>query len=255
MDKELEAIVQRMMDAGEPDEKIDLVINNWDTRQIPHDANTSASDAPPANTSLAPGILTGAGMTVAGAGKAAPHIVKSIGSALQKPMAQKAVKHTLGLAGGAVGGSMGSALGGPVGGYIGVGTGGAVGYKAGKSVTGKMGSIGEMLSNAPAAAKYEPFWGDLGSSLKGTQLLGKGLRGFGKAAGPIGIGLTILDLINMGGPAILDALRERGQQFRTGDPNAPLGDLAPRPSQTASAAPDEEMLQQLLLRISPTASH
>jgi hypothetical protein len=255
-DQELEAVVQRMIDAGESEENIGRIVDNWDALQASKPAKEpaqrpveAASMTPPESAMgegaiASPGALTALGVGAGTAMRAAPAVLSKVGGMMEK--ANKVPK-ALGSALGASTGAMaGSAVLPGFGTYAGMGVGGQVGYEAAKKALPAVHKAGETLKLGAqnAGAPYNPVWPTMGASAKSVSGLAKLLGTVGKAAGPVGAGLTILDLIQTFGPKMAE-LAKRSNAM--GTPQGAIGD--------GGSPDDEAKIQELLARMGPVASH
>jgi hypothetical protein len=255
-DQELEAVVQRMIDAGESEENIGKIVDNWDalqaSKQDKKPAQRPAEDAPmaPPESALgdgaiaSPGALTGLGLAAGGAMKAAPAVMQRVGGFLEKT---KKIPLALGgTIGASTGGVVGSGIAGSAGAFGGATLGAKTGYEVAKKALPPIHKVGETLKLAGenAGAPYAPTWPIKGANAKTISGLAKLLGGAGKLAGPVGAGLTILDLIQTFGPKMAE-LAKRSNAM--GTPQGAIGD--------GGSPDDEAKIQELLARMGPVASH
>lgn len=212
-----------------------------------------------------PGVLSALGVGAWGAGKAAPAIIAKTGKILEEA---RAVPRAIGGGAGMLaGGSMGHAIaGGP-----GAAMGGMLGYRQGTKVANKaipsIQKMGETLKLGaeklkapaildkkgnvlfPAGSPHSPTFPVKGANYKSVTRIAEGLGKLGKIAGPIGTGLTMLDLAQMllSGEMGKNVAR-LAKGFREGDPRAAMGQL---PNDDV----DDAKIQELMAHMRPSASH
>lgn len=187
MADELDGIIQRMIDAGEPEENIATVIHDYE-------ANPSATK-PDESSSLGPGIMTG----LAGAGIMAkgPALLKSAVSGVGK--AVEAAKVIPKWAGGALGGTLGADLTGMVGHpFAGAYAGGALGAKMGKRLAKPIEGMGKFIQSLSESGATSSPAVQMGRRILGTGGSKLGTRGLAKLVPLVGAGLMAKDAYDGG---------------------------------------------------------
>lgn len=144
MDTELEATVQRMIDAGEKDETINKLIDNWDAlHSASQEAPAAPESAPAESRGLPPGVLTGAGALVATANDTVRPAMAMAAKGVEK------ISHFPRLLGASVGASVGGKIGATVDQpFGGAALGGALGGAVGNHIAGPVAAGGRYLVDA-----------------------------------------------------------------------------------------------------------